>query len=131
VFHHSRTARFPFFLFNYNYRYTVSQDKRSTRPSSLSLRQLKIQPLIIHGDRISCMGLRYPTSSLPRLKSRGKEWDRREERKRFLNEGLKHSSVSLIIEYGSEVLAGFLYVKSFMVSVWTTALNANMNCWFY
>jgi hypothetical protein len=67
--------------------------------SSLSPRQLQIQPLIILGDRISCMGLRYSTSS-PLVPKGGKmnEMGEKKENGRFLHEGLKHSSVSRVIE---------------------------------
>lgn len=54
---------------------------RVPRAVSLSLKQLEIQPLIIHGDWISCVGLRYSTYPLPPLKKIEKEWDKGEEKK--------------------------------------------------
>jgi hypothetical protein len=47
VLHHSITARFPFFLFNFNYRYTVSQDKTSTE-AFISLTETTGNPTINH-----------------------------------------------------------------------------------
>jgi hypothetical protein len=47
VLHHSITARFPFFLFNFNYRYTVSQDKMSTE-AFISLTETTGNPTINH-----------------------------------------------------------------------------------
>lgn len=47
VLHHSINTRFPFFLFIFNYRYTVSQDKRSTE-AFISLTETTGNPTINH-----------------------------------------------------------------------------------